>query len=117
MRATIAPMGGWASAHIERLQAGQTVEFRPRGDSMSPRIRSGQRVVVEPVGQTTIRRGMIVLVEMNARTHYLHCVSAVAGSRVQISNAAGRVNGWVDVARVHGLLVFVGEQTPTNDGD
>ena len=29
---------GWASGYIERLRAGETVSFRPRGHSMSPKI-------------------------------------------------------------------------------
>lgn len=100
-------MSGWASHHIEQLQGGETVSFRPRGNSMNPKIRSGQLVTVEPVGDRVLSKGMVVLVAMNARTHYLHYISATAKGRVQISNAAGRVNGWVGVDRVHGVLTAV----------
>ena len=41
---------GWATGHIERLKAGQTVQFRPRGNSMVGKVRSGQLCTVEPVG-------------------------------------------------------------------
>ena len=33
---------GWAARHIEKLRAGGTVSFRPRGNSMSGKIESGQ---------------------------------------------------------------------------
>ena len=33
---------GWATGHIAKLKAGETVSFRPRGDSMVPKIRSGE---------------------------------------------------------------------------
>ena len=33
---------GWANQYITELQAGETVQFRPRGASMSGKIESGQ---------------------------------------------------------------------------
>ena len=32
---------GWATGHIAKPKAGETVSFRPRGDSMLPKIHSG----------------------------------------------------------------------------
>ena len=46
---------GWASAHIARLQGGETVQFRPRGNSMKGRIASGQLCTVEPVVPATFQ--------------------------------------------------------------
>src|SRR5204863_6971636 len=37
---------GWATPHIEKLRAGETVSFRPRGNSMSGKIESGQLCMV-----------------------------------------------------------------------
>jgi hypothetical protein len=45
---------GWASAPIAKLRAGQTVSFRPRGQSMKGRIESGQLCTVVPVDPATI---------------------------------------------------------------
>ena len=39
---------GWASGFIEQLRRGDTVAFRPRGHSMSPKIESGQLCTVAP---------------------------------------------------------------------
>ena len=32
---------GWATAYIDGLQKGETVQFRPRGNSMKGKIESG----------------------------------------------------------------------------
>ena len=39
---------GWASHYIQKLQEGERVSFRPRGNSMSGKIESGQLVTLEP---------------------------------------------------------------------
>src|SRR5262245_13390557 len=62
---------GWASGHIARLQAGDTVHFRPRGSSMQGKIDSGQLCTVEPVDTTSLQVGDIVLCKVNGR-QYLH---------------------------------------------
>lgn len=33
---------GWATHYIAKLEQGETVTFRPRGDSMKGKINSGQ---------------------------------------------------------------------------
>jgi hypothetical protein len=40
----------WATHYIAKLLQGETVQFRPRGDSMSGKIDSGQLVTVQPIG-------------------------------------------------------------------
>ena len=52
---------GWADGHIARLQAGETVCFRPRGNSMVGKIDSGQLCTVEPIGERDLDVGDIVL--------------------------------------------------------
>lgn len=85
---------GWASRHIEQLQQGQTVSFRPHGASMEPRVKSGALCVVAPIALATVCVGDIVLCRVNGR-EYLHLVKAVGqDGRVQIGNNHGRVNGW-----------------------
>jgi hypothetical protein len=49
---------GSAGRHIARLRAGETVSFRPRGNSMSGKIESGQLCTVEPVDPLTLRLQM-----------------------------------------------------------
>jgi hypothetical protein len=97
---------GWASAHIAKLRAGETVSFRPRGNSMSPRIESGQLCVVAPVDARTIVAGDIVLCRVRG-FDYLHFVKAVDRGRYQIGNAHGGINGWIGPAGIYGRLVRI----------
>jgi hypothetical protein len=99
------PMG-WASGHIKKLQAGETVSFRPRGDSMSGRVESGQLCTVAPVDASALRVGDVVLCKVRGR-EYLHLVKAVQGARFQIGNNRGHVNGWVSAGAVFGKHVRV----------
>ncbi len=82
----------WASRYIERLLQGETVQFRPRGNSMSAKIESGQLVIVCPLKDRALQIGDIVLSKVNG-TQYLHLVKSVSGDRVQIGNNRGRING------------------------
>ena len=97
---------GWATHYIEALKSGQTVSFRPRGDSMSPKIRSGQLCTVEPVDVATLSKGDIVLCKVGGN-QYLHLVKAVGGGRFQIGNNRGGINGWVGANGIFGRLVSV----------
>ena len=85
---------GWASAHIGKLRAGETVAFRPRGHSMKGRIESGQLCTVAPVDVSTLKVGDIVLCKVGGN-ECLHIVKAIEGGRFQIGNNRGRINGWV----------------------
>ena len=88
---------GWATSYIADLKAGKTVQFRPRGNSMSGKVESGQLVTVTP--QVGYNVGDIVLCSVNGQ-QYLHLVTAKADSRYQISNNRNHVNGWT--AQVYG---------------
>ncbi len=97
---------GWASAYIEKLRDGETVSFRPRGNSMAGKIESGNLCTVEPVDTGTLRVGDIVLCKVNGR-EYLHLIKAIQGQRYQIGNNRGRINGWVSTGAIFGRCVRV----------
>lgn len=83
----------WANSYIEALILGETVQFRPKGNSMTPLIKSGDLVTVAPIC-CPIKKGDIVLCKVNGR-QYLHLVKAVRNDRVcLIGNNHGRINGW-----------------------
>lgn len=96
----------WATQHIHRLQNGETVQFRPRGNSMTPKIESGQLCTVEPLEGRAVSRGDIVLCKVRS-SQFLHLVSAVKPGQVQISNNRGHVNGWTPLTQVFGILTNV----------
>lgn len=97
---------GWASRHIERLQQGETVSFRPRGHSMSGKIESGQLCTVAPLAATEFAVGDIVLCRVRG-AEYLHLIKAIQGGRYQIGNNRGRINGWIGRNSIFGRLVSV----------
>jgi hypothetical protein len=97
---------GWATGHIEKLRGGETVSFRPRGNSMTGKIASGQLCTLEPVDPTTLEVGDIVLCKVNG-SEYLHLVKAIQGPRFQIGNNRGRINGWVTANAIFGKCVSV----------
>jgi len=97
---------GWATQYIQALQEGTTVSFRPHGNSMQPRIESGQLVTVAPVDREVVV-GDIALCKVEGR-QWLHLVSAVGSDgRIQISNNKGHVNGWTAPKNIFGLVVRV----------
>ena len=78
---------------VEKLRRGETVTMKPQGNSMTPRIQSGQRVTIIPAGLEDVEVGDVVLSKVKGK-YWLHLVSARKDGRVQISNAHGHVNGW-----------------------
>ncbi len=97
---------GWASHYIERLTRGETVSFRPRGNSMSGKIESGQLCTVVPLDTVTLAVGDIVLCRVRG-AEYLHLIKAIQGPRYQIGNNRGRINGWITVKSIFGRLESV----------
>jgi hypothetical protein len=99
---------GWASHYIAKLKNGETVSFRPRGNSMPGKIESGQLCTVEPIDHKNIEVGDIVLCKVMGH-EYLHLVKAIQGLRFQIGNNKGRINGWITANSIFGKCVRVGD--------
>ena len=97
---------GWASDYIDKLKQGETVEFRPRGNSMKPRIESGQLCTVKPIKEEVLKAGDVVLCKV-AGKQFLHLIKAIQGERFQIGNNKGHINGWVGHNAIYGKLVKV----------
>ncbi len=97
---------GWATFHIEKLKRGETVQFRPRGNSMSGKIESGDLCTVVPAKKEELDVGDIVLCKAGG-AQYLHLIRAKQGDRYQIGNNRGRINGWVGLNGIFGRCVRV----------
>lgn len=68
---------GWATPYITKLKIGETVSFRPRGNSMKGKIESGQLCTVEPIADfESLEKDDIVLCNVNSR-EYLHLIKAI----------------------------------------
>ena len=97
---------GWATAYIAKLREGETVSFRPRGNSMAGKIDSGQLCTVAPLESSALSVGDIVLCKVNGR-EYLHLIKAIPGPRFPIGNNRRRINGWVSAAAIFGKCVKI----------
>jgi hypothetical protein len=98
---------GWATPYIAKLKLGETVSFRPRGNSMTGKIESEQLCTVEPIADfSTLEKGDIVLCKVNG-SEYLHLIKAINGKRFQIGNNRGRINGWITENQIFGKCVRV----------
>lgn len=98
----------WADHLIAELAAGRTVQFRPVGNSMAPRILSRQLVTVAPLGTLSLRNDDIVLCRVSGRV-YLHRVVGLAHRngrwRYLIANNRGHINGWTGT--IYGVVVRI----------
>lgn len=97
---------GWADGHIARLSRGETVAFRPRGNSMASKIESGQLCTVAPLGDQEIGVGDLVLCRVHG-VQYVHLVKAIQGERFQIGDNRGGINGWITRRQIFGRLIAV----------
>lgn len=90
----------------DRLVKGETVQFRPKGNSMNPLIKSGQLVTVAPCKD--IQKGDIVFCKVKGK-FYVHLVSAVNSNRYQISNNKGYINGWIGINSIFGKVISIND--------
>ncbi|MEZ4452417.1 MAG: S24/S26 family peptidase [Nannocystaceae bacterium] len=99
----------WASPLIDRLARGEVVQFRPHGNSMVPRIRSGQWVTVAPLEREP-EVGDAVLCRVRG-TEYVHLIKAIQGHgprrRYLIGNNHGGINGWTPRGQIFGVVTRV----------
>ena len=93
---------GWATHCITRLKNGETVSFRPHGNSMKGCIKSGQLCTVEPIdGPISIQVGDIVLCKVKGK-EYLHFILAIKNMQTyQIGNNLGGINS------IYGKLIKI----------
>ena len=97
----------WATHYIAKLEEGETVQFRPRGNSMAGKIESGQLCTVVPLEDPSkLAVGDIVLCKVNG-SQYLHLIKAIQGPRFQIGNNRGRINGWITVNSIYGRCIKI----------
>jgi SOS-response transcriptional repressor LexA len=96
--------------YVEKLKNGETVEFRPRGNSMKPKINSGELVKIRPLENGEPKKGDIVLCKVKGR-YYVHLVLSVqqklGGKIYQIGNNKKFTNGTIMRSSIFGKVVEI----------
>jgi len=89
----------------EHLQSGETCIVTGYGNSMTPKLKSGESVIMEPVNENTeLKKGDIVLCKVNGN-YYCHLISSIKGNSYQISNNHKHVNGWISKNNIFGKMI------------
>lgn len=99
---------GWADKYIEILKSGKSVQFRPKGNSMVPRIHSGEKVTVVPLDYLPYV-DHIVLCTVKGH-QYLHKIKAIKYTKTiqfLICNNKGHENGWISSNNIYGVVIAV----------
>lgn len=87
------------------LQEGKTFETSEKGNSMTPRIKSGQKHVLAPCTLEKCEVGDIVFCKVHGR-YFTHLVVAKNDDKgAQIGNNHGHINGWTK--QVFGKVIQV----------
>lgn len=89
----------------EHLQSGETCYVVGYGNSMTPILKSGQPVIVEPVvEETELKKKDIVLCKVKGH-YYLHLIHSIRnGKSFLIGNNHGHMNGWVSRSQIYGIV-------------
>ncbi len=100
----------WAQTARDELYAGQTVQIRPRGHSMTGRINDGDLVTLAPCSPDNLAAGDIVLARVQGRrfSHLvLHLIHERDGERFLVGSVTGREDGWIGAADIYGKVTEI----------
>lgn len=93
---------------MQHLLNGEKCKVVGYGQSMTPRIKSGQTVIVDPITEDTIlKKNDIVFCKVKGH-FYLHKISAIRNNvSYQISNNHNHVNGWISRNNIYGKVTEI----------
>lgn len=94
----------WANKAIQDLKDGKLATVRPHGNSMRPKINSGDLVTISPLDN--YKKGDIVLAKVGS-CYYIHLIKAVKGGTYCIANNKEHINGWVGKNCIYGKVIKV----------
>lgn len=98
----------WATEYINKLKLGETVKFRPEGNSMLPIIRSGELCTLAPIHNRVLKINDVVLCQVDQK-QYLHLIANIIDNQFQISNASRHINGCISREDIFGILINIEE--------
>lgn len=95
--------------HVENLKKGEKVTFRPKGNSMKPKINSGDQVTVSSdISDLKENDAVFCKVSGCYYVHLLKAIKTVKGKKLYlIGNNHGGINGWIGPNNVFGKVTDV----------
>jgi hypothetical protein len=91
--------------NFEKLLTGETIVNKESGNSMTPLIKSGQAVKIEPANWETVKEGDVVYCKVKGK-FYTHLVKAINDHKgVLIGNNKGGINGWTK--QIYGKVIEI----------
>ena len=95
--------------HRDKLRNGETIQIRPKGNSMVPRIHSGDLITIEPAKEP-LEKGDIVFCRVGGH-FYVHLIQTITqkmgGYRYQIGNNKNHTNGTIGFDNIYGKVIKV----------
>lgn len=90
----------------QHLMNGEICILTGYGQSMTPILKSKQKVKVIPVtDKIDLKKNDIVFCKVKG-SYYLHKISAIRNNKTyQISNNHGHVNGWISRNKIYGKVI------------
>ena len=90
-----------------KLREGKVCKVVGFGNSMTPKLKSGQPVICIPVTEDTeLNKKDIVLCKVNGH-YYLHFIHAVKNESYLIGNNHGHMNGTISRNNIFGKVVEI----------
>jgi hypothetical protein len=92
--------------------------IKAAGNSMQPIMTTGDTLYLKKVDPSKLRKGDAVFCKINGNK-FVHLITGVdsKGSRFQISNNRGHVNGWIGPSGIYGLCVRVNDRILVSDDE
>lgn len=91
--------------NFEKLLSGETIISKESGNSMTPLIKSGQSIKIEPANWETVKEGNIVYCKVKGK-YYTHLVKAINDDKgILIGNNKGGINGWTK--QIYGKVIEI----------
>jgi len=93
------------NSKVEKLLKGETIVSKEPGNSMVPKIKHRQPVIIAPCKWEDVEKGDIVYCKVRGRI-YTHLVKAKSDSKgCLIGNNRGHINGWTK--QVYGKVINI----------
>ena len=107
---------------LNELSHGRSVQVVPRGNSMYPRIKEGDTIMIAPLLNYVLKKGDIVLCRINHNRFITHQILDINNQQLvtkvktddndityTIANQSGKIDGHVTLDAIYGIVTDIYE--------